>query len=712
MNLERLRRLAKGESLDAGDIFSLIAAASGSLNGDDRASTESLEISIRLLDAVKKGQVPSGCEQVIHMLAEECGLFPYLDGFDQGLIDQVVTEAHRVSLDKDIFLHAKQMEVLLTLLSGQSVILSGPTSFGKSLILDAFISKANPSSVAAILPTLALIDETRRRIMKNFPGYQVITTIDEDYDPNQKVFFALTQERFLQRKDIRRLDILFVDEFYKLDESRDDSRFEVLNLALYRGIPKSKQVFLAGPHISGINFGPRWRGRFNFIATDYKTVAVNIIDRSADGDRDQLLISDLGAVEEDSSLIFSASPPSAYRIAKMIQAAGITYQSGQTRLIATWLRENYHADWELADAVENGIGLHHGRVPRAIGQLLVKLFDLKILKVLICTSTLIEGVNTAAANVFIYDKKINRTDFDFFSFANIRGRVGRMMRHFVGNAFLYHSPPEETDTAIEIPIFSESGPSSDYLLVNLEDNDLSDKNIELKNNIIASTDIPLQVIRDHSYLGIDLLIELDEFIKEEIKSGSQLLWSGSPDGEEMRAVASIALFIANRRRQPTGLRTKKQVAWGWSQLMRGGPLRDFISWFAETFADGSPSGVDDCFQFLQACEFAFPRAISVGESLVNLRAGSGSANYAFFLYNLENWFRPAWMKTLDEMGVPIPLSERYSSEIEDNATKAHALMKLAEIGAGGRFGDLDGQLYDMAFGDGEWPRLDEGAKSN
>jgi hypothetical protein len=41
-------------------------------------------------------------------------------------------------------------------------------------------------------------------------------------------------------------------------------------------------------------------------------------------------------------------------------------------------------------------------------QVFVHLFNENEIKVLICTSTLIEGVNTSAANVFIYDKKINR----------------------------------------------------------------------------------------------------------------------------------------------------------------------------------------------------------------------------------------------------------------------------------------------------------------
>ena len=51
------------------------------------------------------------------------------------------------------------MQVLLWLLDGDNVILSAPTSFGKSLLVDAFLAMRTPSTVVVILPTIALIDE-------------------------------------------------------------------------------------------------------------------------------------------------------------------------------------------------------------------------------------------------------------------------------------------------------------------------------------------------------------------------------------------------------------------------------------------------------------------------------------------------------------------------------------------------------------------------
>ena len=198
---------------------------------------------------------------------------------------------------------------------------------------------------------------------------------------------------------------------------------------------------MAGPHIRDINLGARWRGNFRFLRTDYRTVTVNVVDRSAKEERLQAFLSDLRGVGNAASLVFTAAPATAQRLMEDILNDGISYETALGRDLGRWIAENYHPEWPVARGNEHGLAIHHGRLPRSLGQLFVRLFNEGEIKVLICTSTLIEGVNTSAANVFVYDKKINRTDFDFFSFANIRGRVGRMMRHFVGNAFLVTTHP-------------------------------------------------------------------------------------------------------------------------------------------------------------------------------------------------------------------------------------------------------------------------------
>jgi hypothetical protein len=646
------------------------------------------EIAIRLLEARRNGQVPSDCEEVIEFLAEECGLYPYVDPDRFGLLTQTVIEAHAVKLREKLYLHSKQMQVLLWLLDGDNVILSAPTSFGKSLLVDAFLASKNPHTVVIILPTIALIDECRRRLTRAFaPNYRILTTVSDTYDPAHPTAFVLTQERFLQRSDDLVIDFLFIDEFYKLDPDRGDTRFETLNLALYRALPRARQCFMAGPHIRDINLGARWTGNFRFVRTDYRTVTVNVIDRSAGTEKLATFLADLRSVGDESSLVFTAAPGTAHTLMGEILSAEISYPTDLGQQLGAWISKNYHPDWPIAQGNERGIAIHHGRLPRSLGQLFVHLFNEGAIKVLICTSTLIEGVNTSAANVFIYDKKINRTDFDFFSFANIRGRVGRMMRHFVGNAFLYHEPPGEMETHVQVPILSDPSSSTDFLLMNVERRELSPSGQERQEALPSATGLSPGLLRDHGGLGVEMLLNLDNRIKAILRSDpTTLLWTGFPNKNQRIAIAEMALVVAHARRDRTGLHTKKQIGWAWSQLGRVKTIPKFLRWFVGTFfEEDKPSGIDAAFQFLQACEFSFPRSLAAVEALVLHAQPGAEVSYGAYIVGLENWFRPSWMKELDEAGIPLPLAERLSRYLHQPSSRADAIERITAL----RWSEMD-----------------------
>jgi hypothetical protein len=675
-----LAPLLAQQPLNSSEVFTAIQTAGAHLSDSNRESELALEIAIRLLDARRAGHLPGGADEAVDLLAEECGLYPYIKRSSFGLLTQALIEAHGVNLRERVYLHSKQMEVLLWLLERQNVILSAPTSFGKTLLVDAFLAKANPETVVMIVPTVALLDECRRRLVSNFgQHYSVITTVTEPYDSDRPTVFVLTQERFLRRRDIETIDFLFVDEFYKLDPERDDGRYETLNLALYRALPRARQCFMAGPHIRNIQLGERWRGTFRFVQTDYKTVTVNVLDRT-NSNREKAFLDDLRSIGDESSLVFTATPATASQLMQAVIDAGIRYSSDHGPALGQWIADNYHADWSIARGTSKGIAVHHGRLPRSLAQLFVQLFDARSVKLLICTSTLIEGVNTSAANVFVYDKKINRTDFDFFSFTNIRGRVGRMMRHFVGNAFLYHEPPNSVQTSVEIPILSSPDSTSDYLLMNVDREQLSPAGRNRQESLPLETGLSADLLREHGSLGTDLLVMLVARVKDALSGNSAaLMWRGFPDKEQRVVIAELALVVAHQRGERTGIHTPRQVAWAWSQLKTVKKFPSFLRWFVSTFGpQKTQETLDAAFQFLQACEFSFPRTIGAIESIVNEVEGVDTVDYSAYAFALENWFRPAWMKQLDEMGVPIPLAERLASNMSPDDTGRTALTRLRD----------------------------------
>ena len=70
-----------------------------------------------------------------------------------------------------------------------------------------------------------------------------------------------------------------------------------------------------------------------------------------------------------------------------------------------------------------------------IGAAIIDYFNEGKLKYIFCTSTIIEGVNTSAKNVVIFDEKKGTNELDFFDYSNIKGRSGRMMEHYVGKVY-------------------------------------------------------------------------------------------------------------------------------------------------------------------------------------------------------------------------------------------------------------------------------------
>ncbi|MGN6517666.1 MAG: hypothetical protein ACTHLR_17710, partial [Rhizomicrobium sp.] len=162
------------------------------------------------------------------------------------------------------------------------------------------------------------------------------------------------------------------------------------------------------------------------------------------------------------------------------------------------------------------------------------------------------------------------------------------------------------------------------------------------------------------------------------KSAPQdLIWSGFPTKEQRKAVAELALTIAHSRRDQTGLHTPAQVGWAWSQLKSVRTLPGFLRWFARTFfSDDQAAGVDAAFQFLQACEFSFPKSLSAIQALVAQARPRASVNYLPYAAAMENWFRQPWMKQLDEAGIPLPLVERISAQLKQPETYKEALDRI------------------------------------
>ena len=101
-----------------------------------------LDAIIRLRDLVDRAPLENQAfKDAVFSLCREAGLFPYMP--EQELIwrDQLALEFFRGPLQLDYVFHREQWQAFRLLLSGKSVVLSAPTSFGKSILIHAFIGQ-------------------------------------------------------------------------------------------------------------------------------------------------------------------------------------------------------------------------------------------------------------------------------------------------------------------------------------------------------------------------------------------------------------------------------------------------------------------------------------------------------------------------------------------------------------------------------------------
>lgn len=656
-----------------GEVFSIIHEASSVVQTGAPDDPELLAVVPRLADLIGERAELSGFREIHSSLARSVGLWNYIDREVADQRDRYIAASANIA-DLGISLHREQVVALNSLLEGQNLILSAPTSFGKSILVDALLLSGRFKRIAIVLPTIALLDEFRRRLMVRFGlSYDIIMHHSESPQKDRVVFLG-TQERLINRNDLGLLDLVVVDEFYKLDPSRKDERSVTLNAAVYRLLNHARQFFFLGPNIDSVSISSDSRWKFSFLKTRFSTVAVDTFDLQKVPDKEARLANEAFEPPNWPALVFVSSPDKANTLAATLTDE--VEPVGDGAALADWMRENYGPRWALSDAVAAGVGVHHGRIPRALASKFVKAFNEGELPILLCTSTLIEGVNTAAKSVLIYDKQIKRADYDFFTFSNIRGRAGRLGQHHVGRVYLFHAPPSESDVDVTSPLFGDWDEAPDEYVVHIDEEDTSptiDTRIE---ELSARSGLAINDLRRHSSLGIDTLIELRDLVAARLKRSKRLAWNNRPNYEEIEAVCEVIGHV--KKPQDMGCASYKQLAKYIHELRKSSTFRNFFHWHDTTYR-GEDNRFDGVFKFLRAAEFSLPEYFAVVDLMVN-RAGHES-DYGLFLAQMPRWFRSDVLKMLEEQGVPIQISERFLRSGDTVTSLADRLRNFAKAGS-------------------------------
>lgn len=385
-----------------------------------------------------------------------------------------------------------------------SVTVSAPTSAGKSYALQHFLASECASkqkyNALYIVPTRALINQVSSSIdgiIKGLGESKAITLTvpipTSEIDAN-KIIYVLTQERLqiLMETELNEsFDLLIVDEAQII---ADDSRGVVLQTVIEKVLDNCPgiQVMFASPstenpEILPVTFGlekvetikerecPVAQNLILLDVQDERPKEVDVSVVSQEGIRralgtvqipislyrqDDMLAYLTWAFGKDEKNLTYASTPSncevvASKIGQLVESSRGDAIAADINDFAQFVKDHIHPDYILADVLKKGVGFHYGNMPTLIRRTIERLFETGKLDYLVCTSTLLHGVNLPAKNMFMLkpskgrewrsNRDIPISSVDFW---NLSGRAGRLGKDFEGNVFLVNHQTWEEDPLI------------------------------------------------------------------------------------------------------------------------------------------------------------------------------------------------------------------------------------------------------------------------
>lgn len=647
---------------------------------DSQTKKEACDIVIYALnniDKITKESIPIWTD-----LIESVGFYPYLNKYSAKLaklsLSEKIRQMHFKS-DKieNIFLHDEQKYCLDKIVNRKNMIISAPTSFGKSLLIEEVIASKKFNNILIIQPTLALLDETRRKLTKYNNDYNFILKTSQEC--STKNIFLLTAERVVERKNFKSIDLLIIDEFYKLSENRDDERSDILNIAFFQIYKSFKpQFLLLGPNIEKVSDGFCEKYNAEFFKTKYSLVAnemdnTNIKSYKTADEKETVLFDLLLNLKNEQSIIYCSSPLKAQRLAnKFVEYISSCNNSKleftQPLPLIDWIANNISREWFMLDCLLNKIGVHDGSLPKHITSSIIRYFNEGKINYLFCTSTIIEGVNTSAKNIIFYDKtKGKNKKIDYFDYCNIKGRAGRLMQHLVGKIYNFNSIPEEELTDVNIPFFQQN-PISDELLITLDEEDIKYPNTpqaisirQIEPNIKKLLkDNAVSVKGQQNILKIMTELNLNGFI-----------WNGFPTYDQLKLVLELAWDNFNNQ---SSTMTKTKLPYIVNKYCRS---KSIISLIKNAYNYKISRGYDrkrainasiqEIFQIQKHWfEYKVPKWLNVMDSLqrfVANKLGIKPGDYSYIANQIENGFTNENVSILFEYNLPGTLINKLQSYI-------------------------------------------------
>ncbi|EDM43181.1 hypothetical protein SCB49_11919 [unidentified eubacterium SCB49] len=624
---------------------------------------------IHLLNDLKEKNIQY--DELVNHLIREVGLYQYIDESSSNWSDRFAKESFKVNTGNEFqTIHFEQSSILKHLLNGDNIALSAPTSFGKSFIIDAFIANKKPNNVVIIVPTISLTDETRKRINKKFGNeYKIITT--PNIKLSDKNIFIFPQERAINYSNIiEEIDLLIIDEFYKISKANDKERAVKLQEALIKLDRKSKQKYFLAPNIKSIKDNPFTDGMIPVVKLDFNTVVLEHHKLYKKINKDEELKKEflLKICSNDKNLIYAALYKEIHKLRQLFISKFDDAKNEKLIEFSNWLKVNYYPDWDLADLILKGVGIHNGRLHRSITQYQVLLFDDESsgLNSLISTSSLIEGVNTSAKNVIIWSIKSGQgnNNLTSLSYKNIKGRAGRMFKHFVGNVYELVEPNlknmDDIQLSIEIDNSLIGGITNENFLsqISSEKQTIANDQIDKIESILGIG--VYRKLREENLLNSnneDLIYKICLELKKKYSDWSSLKMLNIEDPEKWRGILGKLCFLnPNSMRWDNGNNNQFKQAQKFIQVISKNWTTSLPNLMLELKSENL--SIDDFFTLEKKICHNFSGYLNDFNVLNEIINENKFIDISNFIGKCSNAFMPPVVLVLEEYGLPRMITKK------------------------------------------------------
>lgn len=377
-----------------------------------------------------------------------------------------------------------QLKLIDSLRRARSVSVSAPTSAGKSYLLSldivSIVASGSAKVVVYIVPTRALIRQVMTDLLAKFreAGLANVAVSGAPVLPDQSqlskgtvTVYVLTQERLLSLlhspEGQLEVDALYVDE---AQEIGDDDRGMILHTAVRQVIdanPRARVCFASpltrNPGFLLNEFEITKQGEFFIERQTPVSQIVVVLDEVRDMRQaiDISILTPLGlkgvarlptnfkfrgvtdrlartavliTKPDESTIIYANGAAEAIDIAlKIADLIDNKVQDQEVTDLIDFIRVHIHLSYALVDTLPKGVAFHYGKMPHLVRAQIEDLLRRRKLRYVVCTSTLLQGINLPAKNIVIQaPRKGNDKPMMAPDFWNLAGRAGRLRETFSG----------------------------------------------------------------------------------------------------------------------------------------------------------------------------------------------------------------------------------------------------------------------------------------